>query len=281
MDIPTFRHMDDFSLISSRAFIVTILHPSGAIKVYPFKAPGDTQWTLDRVVAPLPPPNQAFASLDSPICMEPRRCAILSFPSLTPSTVYSEISSDTAPFTTSHDAGKLFHTSEDVRVHLMSVRTKPQRRMNTIPYNWQSGKMISSYTVIVANRILLEQAERARSVFKGEELHVRWDEWGPQNTRWLSGPYDRAWLRWAQCFPIQLISYSILCFVRFLPLSPHLLCSFSDTSIYDADRTARLFPPQSKSAGLSTDRDSSARSPRATCKAGCKYLTSTSIQNAY
>ena len=188
-------------------------HPIGTIRVYPFEAPDDTQWTPDRASLPLPPPVRAFAPPDAPIesvvYMHPRRHVNVYLPTLLPGIGYSEISSYTAPFTSTQSADKPFHTSEDVRVHIMSLMAGPQRdslgyghsygsRMQRYGgYGAMSAGNAGSYTAVVANRTLVEQAERARRDFKGEEFHVQWTDWGPQNTRWFTERLSREWLRWA------------------------------------------------------------------------------------
>ena len=90
----------------------------------------------------------------------------------------------------------------------MSLVAGPQRdslgyghsygsRMPRYGYGGMNAGKAGSYTAVVANRTLVEQAERARRDFKGEEFHVQWTDWGPQNTRWFTERLSREWLRWA------------------------------------------------------------------------------------
>ncbi|KAH8111595.1 hypothetical protein DFH11DRAFT_1690281 [Phellopilus nigrolimitatus] len=183
----TCRFIDDFSLISNRAFMMTSRSPQGAIRVHTFWAP-----EFDDPINN----GRGSSSKDWKV-----GCTALLFPALQPNNHYAELSSHTAPFTAHIPKGKPFAASEDARVHVMSVTTQPTQP----PHSNSDSELgfptvghVASFIVVVRNRILLKYAERKCAMnTRGNTItEVPWEEWGPRNTRWLPERSTHAWLRY-------------------------------------------------------------------------------------
>lgn len=187
--------------------MVTSHFPFGSIKLYPFAAPSDCySLPTSPCSAKIACVRSRFSTFEHPY---PCKSVSLAFPSLATNNVYSKITSHTAPFSSGTCAGKPFNTAEDVRVHIMSVATDPQRTAVDNLSEVTDRTMLDlhgravvrgkagNYTVIVTNRVLLRYAEMVRSIGMKQEMEVPWEEWGPRNTRWITERHNYAWLRYA------------------------------------------------------------------------------------
>lgn len=149
--------------------MVTSRSPVGALEIYTFRESEDAslkQWTWDS------DHNRTF----------------LDFPELQEEYHYSLITTHTAPFVANVPANKPFYTSEDARVHIMSVAIEPVRRRGHA----------RSYTVAIPNRILLRYAKlcKVTSTPSMRDRNIPWEIWGPANTRWVEETHSYAWLRY-------------------------------------------------------------------------------------
>ncbi|THH03402.1 hypothetical protein EW145_g6285 [Phellinidium pouzarii] len=172
-----YRYCIDFSLISNYAFMMTCRSSPGSIKVYTFRAFGSTTPMMT--------------------------CTDLLLPMLQPNNHYAEIHSHTAPFTANVPKGAPFGTSEDARIHVLSIVTLPAPP----PHSNSDSELgvppmghPASFIVIVLNRILLKYADAQRdcalNLARGVHLEVPWEDWGPRHTRWLNERSSHAWLRY-------------------------------------------------------------------------------------
>ncbi len=123
---------------------------------------------------------------------------LLLLPELQEEFHYSLISTHTAPFVAHVPANKSFYTSEDARVHIMSVAIEAVR----------GAGFTRSYTIAVPNRVLLRYAEIP---IKLASRKFSWEEWGPANTRWLEEGHSYAWLRYEKqtCYLLTLIGFAL------------------------------------------------------------------------
>lgn len=157
-----FRFVDDFSLVSPNAFMVTKSCPKGAIDIYTFR------------------------SKDKSVCqngVSAAHCVSLLLPELKEHTRYDNFTSHTAPFTAHIPEGKPFYTSEESRIHVMTIKTI-SRPGSTVSH-------MGDFVIIVPNRVLLKYANGSMS---GTEF--LWEEWGPRNTCWFQERYVPAWMRY-------------------------------------------------------------------------------------
>ncbi|EJC99542.1 uncharacterized protein FOMMEDRAFT_142765 [Fomitiporia mediterranea MF3/22] len=178
------RSMDDFSLLSNYAFMMTSRFPQGSIKVYTFRTPNGRE------------------PLCGPAKLSDLRCTTLYLPPLQPNNHYAELSTHTSPFTARIPAGVPFATSEDVRVHVMSVLTQPTQP----PHSSSDSELgntatghAASFVVVMLNRALLKYADRNLASSESgyqKNVDMSWDEWGPRNTRWFSERSTHAWQRY-------------------------------------------------------------------------------------
>ncbi|KAL5513947.1 hypothetical protein ACEPAG_2708 [Sanghuangporus baumii] len=205
------RNMDDFSLLSNYAFMMTSRYHQGSIKIYTFRAPNGCV---------------LFSGL-GPAKLADLRCTTLLLPALQPNNHYAELSTHTAPFSARVPNGLPFASSEDARVHVMSVLTQPAQPPHSSSDSELGhgvGGHPASFVVILMNRALLKYADKnleridAKTEEKGRmeddtsiisrnksqrrkpksdgSVEVPWDEWGPRNTRWFSERSTHAWQRY-------------------------------------------------------------------------------------
>ena len=135
------RHVDDFSLISNHAFMVTNRYPCGSLDVYPFRTPSGQELSA------------------TPMRLSSLKCTSLLLPALQASNQYAVINSHTSPFTAQIPKGAPFATSEEARIHVLSVTTQPSQ-----PSHSNSDSELSlappgraaSFVVVVVNRIMLK-----------------------------------------------------------------------------------------------------------------------------
>ena len=206
----TCRNMDDFSLLSNYAFMMTSRYHQGSIKVYTFRTPN----------------GRVLFSGFGPANFSDLRCTTLLLPALQPNNHYAELSTHTAPFTANVPKGSPFTSSDDARVHVMSVLTQPTQPPHSSSDSELGhgiGGHPASFAVIVLNRTLLKYADKnlerkdvnawkedapgvnrdksQRRKVKGDgSVEVPWDEWGPRNTRWFSERSTHAWQRCVHLF---------------------------------------------------------------------------------
>ncbi|KAI5114812.1 hypothetical protein M0805_005347, partial [Coniferiporia weirii] len=130
----------------------------------------------------------------------------LLLPTLQPNNHYAELSAHTAPFTANAPKGSPFASSDDARIHVLSVVTQPAPP----PHSNSDSEVgvpptghAASFVVIVLNRILLKYAHAhmqrgggANTTRPCAQMDVPWEEWGPRNTRWFHERSSHAWLRY-------------------------------------------------------------------------------------
>ncbi|KLO10377.1 hypothetical protein SCHPADRAFT_832626 [Schizopora paradoxa] len=163
-----FHFADDFSLLSNTIFMVTSRSaPTGALQIYTFRE--SEKATLER---------WHWAS-------NQKRTLFL-LPELEKEFRYSLITTHTAPFVANVPANKPFYTSEDARVHIMSVSIEPARR----------NGLTRNYTIALPNRVLLRYVELAKANSDIQDQTLPWEIWGPANTRWMEETHTYAWLRY-------------------------------------------------------------------------------------
>ncbi|KAF8998302.1 hypothetical protein BDQ17DRAFT_1362390 [Cyathus striatus] len=147
----------DFAFLSSRSFVVTSIVDFGCLHIYSFSYP----------------------STDPPTLV-----ATLDFPSLVEGVMVHRILTHAAPILSNPPAGSTFTTARDSRVHVISIS-----------YNGMHNSPNTShqYTLFVHNRTLMKFVEGFN---EGKERIIRWEDWGPQNTRLFARPIPPHWLRY-------------------------------------------------------------------------------------
>lgn len=171
--------------------MVTNRYPRGSINVYAFRNPNSNDIS------------------STPMAMSSLKCASLLLPALQPNNQYAELSSHTSPFTGSIEPGTPFVSSEEARVHVLSVTTQPSQ-----PAHSNSDSELSvgppgraaSFVVVVLNRALVKYIDRAIASTSRGDLEVVWEEWGPRNSRWLPERSCYAWQRFALLYHFSCLS---------------------------------------------------------------------------
>lgn len=160
--------------------MVTNRYPRGAIDVYAFRTPSGKEISA------------------APMKLSSLKCVSLLLPALQPNNQYAEFNSHTSPFTGHVQKGTPFISSEDARIHVLSVTTQPSQPPHS---NSDSELAIgppgraASFVVIVLNRVMLKYIDKALASSSPGVTEVVWEEWGPRNTRWLPERSSYAWQR--------------------------------------------------------------------------------------
>ncbi|KAI1793750.1 hypothetical protein LXA43DRAFT_1081303 [Ganoderma leucocontextum] len=168
-DLPTGAY--DFAFISNRAYMITVTTNCGSIALYTFS---DANEDNPSSSAPQSP------SIDHRLL--PTQIAILSLPPTNPGVALQRFLTHAAPFVANPTPGRMFETSRDAHVHIMSLFY---------------GDPSRDYHLFLHNRFLLSHIPPG--VGSGEGVKViekQWDDWGPDNTRFVNWITHFQWLRY-------------------------------------------------------------------------------------
>ncbi|KAH9895700.1 senescence-associated protein-domain-containing protein [Cubamyces lactineus] len=165
-DLPTSAY--DFGFLSNRAFMVTVAHGQGYIEIYTFNA------DLDVSVQTQSPPSTGRRP--------PVRIATLLLPSVKPGKNLQRFATHSGPFVGRPTPGRPFETSPDCRLHVMELGY---------------GDHFERFSLFVRNRHLLSYIPPDLGFSETYmPVTVAWDEWGPENTRFVSIIARFQWLRY-------------------------------------------------------------------------------------
>ena len=174
----------DFAFISNRAYMITVTTNCGSIELYTFS---DTDAGEDK--APPPSPSIRVGHRQSP----PTHVATLALPPTAPGVALRRFLTHAAPFVARPTAGRLFETRRGAHVHMMSLFYGDHSR---------------GYYCFVHNRYLLSHVPPQAGVGSGsgevKVIEKQWDEWGPENTRFVNWIAHFQWLRCVWWFPPSL-----------------------------------------------------------------------------
>ncbi|KAI0329467.1 hypothetical protein GY45DRAFT_1371545 [Cubamyces sp. BRFM 1775] len=165
-DLPTSTY--DFGFLSNRAYMVTVAHGQGYIEIYTFNADEDaTPQTQSPPLAGRRPPV---------------RIATLLLPPVKAGKNLQRFATHSGPFVGRPTPGRPFETSPDCRLHVMELGY---------------GDHLERFSLFVRNRHLLSYIPPDLG-FGGTHTPVTmdWDEWGPDNTRFMSIIARFQWLRY-------------------------------------------------------------------------------------
>ncbi|TBU44170.1 hypothetical protein BD309DRAFT_990477 [Dichomitus squalens] len=172
VNLPTGTY--DFAFISSRAYIVTVTMQYGSIEVYTFSGGDEDAETLSNTVPQSP-------SLGDRLL--PTRVAIFRLPPTKPGQDLRRFLTHSAPFVANPTPGRVFEVSRDARVHMMCL---------------YYGDHAGSYHLFLHNRFLLAHIPPgigSGAVGKVTAVAKEWDEWGPDNARFVNWIAHFQWLR--------------------------------------------------------------------------------------
>ena len=148
--------LDDFAFLSDRAYVLTSPIPDPCFRVFTFNA--------------------------KPKRFAPTLRATLRLPALHDAASVALLSIHTGPFTTtfqqSRGRPKPFMNAPHCRIHIANVEL--------LDDHGPAGTCL----IVIHNRTLLSFVSEA------EPVDVVWDDWGPDNTRWLLGGTGSSWLRY-------------------------------------------------------------------------------------
>ena len=188
--------------------MLTVAMGAGSIEIYTFSGDVDTLNTRDTSSSSSSSPSGASTSTPAfaPfVSLAARRLAtrvaVLLLPPTHPGQDVRRALTHSGPFVARATPGRPFETSEDVRVHML-----------TLHYGDRAGMFI----MFVLNRFLLSLVPPGASS-QGDYPHVvkPWEEWGPENTRVFEWMAHFPWLR---------------CVAR--TLSPHCLTDACGAGMY-------------------------------------------------
>lgn len=175
-----FSGVDDFSLLSPRAFLLTKHYEANAsLDIYTFE---------DSAINPQSH-HDGLRSVDW-------HCK-LQLPTLKAPVQYHDLMTHTGPFNARADPGSHFRCTDEVRVHILDLTLGPFAPWGEDPPE-QHPRF---FTVVVSHKGLMNYVQK---LIEGKEakteasvhLTVPWEEWGPQNTRWLISRHSSGWLRY-------------------------------------------------------------------------------------
>ncbi|RPD53899.1 hypothetical protein L226DRAFT_469953 [Lentinus tigrinus ALCF2SS1-7] len=166
-DLPTGAY--DFAFLSSRAFMLTVAAGAGSIELYTFTGDEDALITRDSR-------SPSFAARRLPT-----RVAVLLLPPTNIGRDLRKAFTHSGPFVAQPTRGRPFETSEDVRIHML-----------TLHY----GDLAGMFNMFLQNRFLLSLVPPGVGS-RGNYAHVvkPWEEWGPENTRVFEWSVHFHWLR--------------------------------------------------------------------------------------
>jgi hypothetical protein len=146
---------NDFSFLSSWAYVLTCKSGAGSIEIYTFSEDGQP----------------------------PVHTASLRLPHIQPDVSIASLSTHSGPFHAHCPEGKLFTTSPDSRIHVVSIEyLHPSHTPTTRP----------RYCLFVHNDTLLSYTS---SYVPPEGRTIQWAEWGPHRTRFLVHHVPFEWMR--------------------------------------------------------------------------------------
>lgn len=148
----------DMGFLTNRTYIINSIQGRGLIHIYAFD--GDSE------------PDVA-----------PTLCATLAMPDIQPMNAVHHFATHSAPFLSGETtANKPFTTDERTRIYMMTITYGPQMR----------------YHVFVKSEYL-ESLVPSKDRLTSAETYVpplyHWDEWGPDNTRFIENHVHYQWLR--------------------------------------------------------------------------------------
>ena len=235
-DLPTGTY--DFAFISSRAYMITVTTNYGSIELYTFSG-GDDDYASSNNVPQSP--SIGYRLL-------PTQVAILGLPPTNPGQNLRRFLTHSAPFVAKPTPGRVFETSSDARVHMMCL---------------YYGDHTGSYHMFLHNRFLLAHIPPGIGSGCADKVKVvekEWDEWGPDNTRFVNWIAHFQWLRCVRLAPAGFSSLSQRVF--FFP------CSLSFAGLgpcvdgrCGSPRSHRA-PGTSTASASSSPRSRSSRRPR-------------------
>ncbi|KAI9059862.1 hypothetical protein FKP32DRAFT_1595876 [Trametes sanguinea] len=162
----------DFAFLTSRAYMITVASGQGSIEIYTFSGDAD-------VAASSQPGQSSTATADS---LLPTQVAVLSLPAVKPGQAVQRFSTHSSPFVARRTPGRPFETSPDCKIHVMEL---------------SYGDQNIRFHLFVRNRYLLSYIPPgvgSGAIF--EPVRKSWDEWGPDNTRFLPLMGRFEWLRY-------------------------------------------------------------------------------------
>jgi hypothetical protein len=147
----------DFSFLSPRAYMVTTLKDGGEVRIYSFENAS--------------PPKQ------------PTHVATLHLPQPHDNRVLLELTTTTGPFLARPPADVPFATARNARVHVFTLHHDPSAHRG----RWQPA------CFVVHNQTLIQYVDVYREGVGAAD--VRWEEWGPQGSRFFVFAMGFQWLR--------------------------------------------------------------------------------------
>lgn len=145
--------------------MVTLASEEGSIELYTFKG--------DAGSAPSPVPEESLGEH-----LPPTKVAQLCLPATNPGRTLGRAYTHSGPFVAQPTPGRPFETARDNRIHMFSLH-----------YSYHSGV----YAMFVHDRYFQSVIQR-RTETDGVVVK-QWDEWGPDNTRFVSYLGNFVWLR--------------------------------------------------------------------------------------
>lgn len=157
--------------------MITVTTGPGSIEIYTFDGDGDVS-----------PSTEAHSPslAGNPL---PTKVAVLKLPPTKPGQGPTRFQTHSAPFVSRPTPGRAFETSPDSRLHVMELSYGDHgRRCN----------------LFVRNRFLLSHVPAdLNSGVVSAPLTKRWEEWGPDNTRFMEMIGRFQWLRCVALFPLE------------------------------------------------------------------------------
>ncbi len=167
-DLPTGAH--DFAFISNRAYMITVTTGCGSIELYTFGDADEDDAPSDTLRSP---------SIDHRLL--PTQIAILGLPPTMPGVTLQRFLTHAAPFVANPTPGRVFETPRDAQLHMMSLFYDDLSR---------------NYHLFLHNRYLLSHIPSGvGSGGKVKVIEKQWDDWGPDNTRFVNWIAHFQWLR--------------------------------------------------------------------------------------
>ncbi|KAI0773132.1 senescence-associated protein-domain-containing protein [Trametes elegans] len=178
----------DFAFLSNRAYMITVTTGPGSIEIYTFDGDGDVSLSTGAHSPSLG---------GNPL---PTKVAVLELPPTKPGQGPTRFQTHSAPFVARPTPGRAFETSPDSRLHVMELSYGDHgRRCN----------------LFVRNRFLLSHVPAdLNSGVVSAPLTKRWEEWGPDNTRFMEMIGRFQWLRYVHAERVILPSTSMLAEAR-------------------------------------------------------------------